>query len=102
MASKKLFTNDLGVTFKVFANIDISTATSIVFDVRKPSGTIVSWTASLDPTNNYYGIYTSVDGDLNEDGIYLLSLQCTFSGGELHTGESAEFEVFPQFQDRQC
>lgn len=102
MATKKLFVGDIGVTIKVFANIDLTSATSIVFDVKKPSSTSFSWTASLDPTNSYYGLYTTVDGDLNEAGIYLLSLQCTFSGGVIHTGETAEFEVFSQFEDLSC
>lgn len=101
MSSKKIFVGDIGVTFKVFSNIDLTSATSIVFDVKKPSGIVASWTASLDPTNSYYGVYTSSTNDLNESGIYLLSLQCTFAGGIIHTGESAEFEVFSQFEDTQ-
>ncbi len=99
MKTSKIFKDDIGVTFKIYAGIDISSASSLVFKVKKPSSTEVSWTATLDPANNYNAIYTSVTSDFNEVGIYLLSLQVTFAGGELHTGESAEFQVYNIFED---
>jgi hypothetical protein len=99
MASKKIFENDIGVQFRVYAGVDISSATSIVMKVKKPSGTETSWTASYDTDNSYYATYTTVSGDLNEDGDWLLSLEVQMPTAPSITGESASFTVYEQFED---
>lgn len=96
---KKIFKNDIGVQFKVFCKIDLSDATLIQFAIKKPSGSIVRWTANLNPTNNYYAIYSTVADDLDETGDYLISLEATLSNGSFFTGTTDTFSVYEQFED---
>ena len=96
---KKIFTNDIGVIFKVFAKTDLTTATSLSFEVQKANGALVNWSATLDPTNPYYAYYSAVAGDLDQAGEYLLSLEAVFPGNISVKGESAKFNVYDQFRD---
>lgn len=96
---KKLFTNDVGIVFRVWAKTDISLASSILIKVKKPDGTVVSWTASVANDNDYYAVYTSASGDLDSNGDYLLSLYVTFPDGSIYTGETALITIYNQFED---
>lgn len=99
MASKKIFVGDIGVTFRVYAGIDISNATSIVMRVKKPNSALVAWTATVAEDNNYYAVYKTVEDDLDLEGDWLLSLEVTTPTIDLIKGESAEFKVYTQFED---
>lgn len=94
---KKIFNGDIGVVLRVYAGIDISTATSILFKVRNPNGTDSTWTASLADDNNYYATYTTVSGDLDVSGTWLLYILVTFADSTSFAGETTEFEVFDNF-----
>jgi hypothetical protein len=97
--AKKIFTGDVGVLLRVFANTDLTTATSLSFEVKKPNGTIVNWTAILDSSNSYYAKYTTQTDDLDVDGDWCLSLEAVFPGGISIKGASAHFTVYNQFDD---
>lgn len=99
MTEKKLFLNDIGVLFKVWAKVDVSTAASIIIKVEKPSGEIASWTGAVSGTNKYYAVYTTQEGDLDEEGIWKLSLVVTYVDGSTYTGASDKFQVYEQFED---
>ena len=94
----KIFKDDYGHVFRIYAYLDISAATSIKMKVQKPSGTTVTWTSSLASDNKYYATYTTIDGDINESGVYLLSLELVFASSSLKQ-ESIEFNVEEQFYD---
>lgn len=98
-SDKKIFQNDIGVQFKVYCKTDLTDATLLQFAIKKPSGTIVRWTASISPTNNYYAVYTTVEDDLDETGDYLISLEVTLSDGSFFTGTTDTFPVYEQFTD---
>lgn len=99
MAEDKLFRNDIGILFRVYAGTDISGSTSVIMKVRKPSGLIVSWSASVDSSNSSYAIYNNVAGDLNEVGEYLISLEIITSDSKEITGQTDTFVVYDQFYD---
>lgn len=96
---KKIFKDDIGIQFKVYSKVNLSDASLIQFAIKKPSGTIVRWTASISPINNYYALYTTEEDDLDEEGNYLLSLELTLSDGSFFKGTTDEFEVYEQFTD---
>ena len=102
MSDNKLFKNNIGVQIKVWAGVDISDATSIIISVRKPSGAVVSWTATVDTDNPDYAIYTTVSGDLDQAGKHVLSLVITLAGGKIITGQADTFVVYDQFYDLVC
>lgn len=96
---KKIFIGDTGVVFKVFSNTDLSTATSISFEVKKQNGQLVNWVARVDSTNSFYATYTTLESDLDVAGEWLLSLQVVFPGPISVKGASAKFNVYEQFKD---
>jgi len=96
---KKLFKNDIGVLFKVYAGVDLSDASSIIMKIRKPSGVVSSWTASVDTDNSFYALYSTISGDLNIAGEYFISLSLTTVDGKSITGQSDSFMVYDQFYD---
>lgn len=95
----KLFKNNIGIKIKVYAKSDLSDASSIIMSIRKPNGTVSSWTATVDPTNSSYAIYYTVDGDLNAIGEHFISLIVTTSDGKVITGKTDSFMVYDQFYD---
>ncbi len=97
--NKKIFTGDIGVVFRVYAEIDISQATSIIMKVKKPSGSTANWTSSLASDNNYYAVFSTISTSLDEAGDWLLSLSVVLPTGASFTGESSIFSVFKQFED---
>lgn len=99
MSDKKIFKDDIGILFKVYAGLDLSDASSVLMKVKKPSGAIVSWTASVDPTNSSYAIYSTVADDLDTLGEHLISLSIVTTDGKHITGQSDTFTVYDQFLD---
>lgn len=97
--NKTLFKDNIGVVVKIYAGVDISDATSIIMRVRKPSGTKQAWTGTLVADNTFYAYHTTIAGDLNEVGEYLVSLEITATGGTTIYGQSDTFTVFDQFYD---
>ncbi len=97
-ASDFVFKDEIGKVFRIYAGEDMSGATSVIMKVKKLSGTEVEWAAAVDSTNPRYITYTTVSGDLNETGIWQLSLQIV-KGGATHIGETVQFTVFDQFED---
>jgi hypothetical protein len=99
LQNSKIFVGDIGILFRVYAKIDLSTVSSIIMNVKKGDGSTVSWTAAKALDNNYQAEYYSIDGDLNVAGIYQLSLTVTLANGYKYIGETAEFSVYDQFND---
>lgn len=100
--SKKLFVNDCGHTFRVYAKMDLSSATSIIFKVKKPDGSVVNWNAMLAVDNNYYAVYSTVEGDLNIAGEYLIAIYVVIPGSpdnSVFTGSTDRFSVYNIFED---
>lgn len=94
----RVYKDDIGVVFRVYAGMDLSSADTITMKVKKADGVESSWTASVDDTNTYYAKYTTVSGDLSIEGTWQLSLEVT-EGTSSFTGQTAVFDVYKQFED---
>jgi hypothetical protein len=99
--NKLLFKDDVGIVLRVWAgpDLDLSSATALSLKVKKPYGTLVSWTATLASDNNYYATYTIVADDLNEIGDYQITLVANFTGGVILTGKTDVFTVVNRYDD---
>ena len=99
--NKTLFKDDVGVVIRVWAgpNVDLSSATSLTLAIMKPYGDLVTWSASVASDNNYYAVYTVVAGDLDQTGLYQVSLVANFTGCAVFTGKTDTFEVFSRYDD---
>ena len=76
MSSEKIHLNDVGTSIRVRvqednANVDISTATTLLIFLKKPSGITTQYTANLvnDGTDGLMH-YVSVSGDIDEIGSW--------------------------------
>lgn len=90
----KIYIGDTGLAIICDMNANISGATNIVLNVRKPDGTIVIWNAeehSIDGESNYVKYITQED-DLDQRGRYKVQPRATISGWT-GRGETAEFRV---------
>ena len=68
--SNMIYTGDIGTIVRLDTLTDITTSTSLVIKVKKPSGASATWVASLEGTTVLK--YISVLGDFNESGTYKL------------------------------
>ena len=96
MASNEIHKNDIGTVFKVTIKdgssaVDISTSTTKQLIFKKPSG------QKLEANASYYsdGIitYTTVDGDLNEEGMWKIQGKIILSGGNTFNTDLTSFKV---------
>lgn len=94
------FKDDVGVELRIYTGADLSTVSSMVLKVKKPSQTIDSWVPTIALDNSKYAVYITDENDLNEVGVYLISLEIITADGAEITGETSdELEVFNQFED---
>ena len=66
--SEKIYVDALNVEVRIRMNEDVSLATLVRLDVRKPGGTVVQWVAGV--TENNVLRYITQSGDLDEAGLY--------------------------------
>lgn len=81
-------TNSSGTAF------DVSTATTIQFKFRKPSGTEISRTGVLDSGGTDGKVrYVTIEDDLDEIGIWRYQVRIVLASGTDLTSEDAKFRV---------
>ncbi len=90
MANKN-YVGDVGVLLKVDTVSDISGDSTHLLMVRKPSGAIVTWNATV--TDGHYLYYTTVSGDLDEAGIY--KIQAKIDNPIL--GETFKMQIYEHY-----
>lgn len=87
-----IYINDYGTNFIITIYdessgiVDLSSATSLLFNFVKPDSTLITKTGSL-YTDGTDGIvqYTTVSGDLDTAGNWRLQVLTTFSSSQLHS-----------------
>jgi hypothetical protein len=77
------------------APIDLTTASSLAINVRKPDGSKVVWPATLYGTDSI--AYITVAGDFNMAGQYRMQAAVSI-GGFTGLGETAIFTVSPLYE----
>lgn len=84
-----VYYNDIGTLIKVDVGSDVTGATVHKIKFIKPDGTTGEWDATV---ATQYLQYTTVDGDLNQIGEWVVQALVTTASGTWH-GEIARFEV---------
>ncbi len=97
MAIQKVHKNDIGTKIRLDAGQSIVDNTSIIIRYKKPSGVLGNWTATLEGTD--YGIYYTVNGDLDETGVWELQLYVETSGGWKGHGDKLTMHVYKRITD---
>jgi hypothetical protein len=75
--------------------VNLATATTLQYKLRKPSGTVVTLTCEL-TTDGTDGMmeFTTTDSTLNESGFYRLQAYIGMSSGAWHS-DKVSFRVWP-------
>jgi len=94
----KVYLGDVGTVIRVDMGADISAATDVVLNVLKPDGTEDEWTADVDVVDSEDIIYTTVEGDLDQVGEYLIQPALTFESWE-GMGETVRLVVYPPYDE---
>lgn len=88
------YVGDVGTIIEVDCGENITTATGITLEIRKPNGSKVSKAASLYSTTKLR--YTVISGDLDQSGKYSIQPKLTISGW-IGRGETVTMDVYSQF-----
>jgi|SRR5690606_16127946 len=96
-----LHVGEIGATLEVTVGESLNGLSSAVFAVRKPDGTEVEWSASVvgDEDDGVLE-YATVDGDLDQAGVYKLHAKANFANGRQLIGDKATFEVYETFHNQ--
>ncbi len=96
--SNQIFVGDVGTEFRIQITdegtaVDLSSATDLIISFRKPDGSLLTVSASL-YTDGTDGIifYRSVDGDLDQSGIFKIQAQVTVGSG-IYNSSIGSFKV---------
>ena len=92
-----LYKYSAGELIEVTVGIDLTYVTKVELIVKKPSNKVVTWTTTISDTINGVVQYTTVTGDINEDGMYYLQAKVTFPNRTAY-GKSTKFKVLDTFE----
>ena len=90
----KVYVGDIGTEIVLDCGTSIVTATTLKIKVRKPSGQLVEWTATLKGTTQMS--YITQSGDLSVDGVYRLQAYVVMTGWT-GRGETADLIVYKDY-----
>jgi hypothetical protein len=89
-----LFQGQVGVVFKVKLGVSLVSGGTVGMRVVKPDGTtVVTWAATISNAASGEITYTTVAGDLDQVGDYVLNGVWDPAGDDIHYGEPACFTV---------
>lgn len=90
----KVFVGDTGTLIILNCGQDVSAATSRTIEVRKPNGSVVSWSAQLSGLDSLS--YLSTVNTFTMPGRWRLQAKVTMPNG-VWLGETVILDVFPAF-----
>lgn len=94
----KIYMFDIGTRLRMTLSADLTGYTTIEYKIKKPSGSILTKTCSIEDLANGIIYYDTANGDLDEEGKYSIQAQIVFSGGDQYESESKSFRVYDSFQ----
>lgn len=92
--TQKVYVGDTGTAIILECGQDISAATALSIEVRKPDGTLTSWAATLSGTTAIR--YTTLSNTLDQSGVWKLQAKVTLPTGQWR-GATANLQVFADF-----
>lgn len=87
-----IYAGDADVLVKLDTAVSLTYATVLEIHVTRPDGVADTWTATRDGTTQVIQ-YTTISGDLDIPGIYILRSYLEFSSRLPHTGDPVELSV---------
>ena len=93
--SDKSYVRDIGTILEVDCGIDISAATTHNLMIQKPDLTAVELVGIV--YNSNYIRYTTIDGDLDQAGVYRIQSKIVISAWE-GLGETAKLRIYDPYE----
>jgi len=96
----KHYVDTVGLIIYVDTDIDLTIATSTKILVQKPSGEETEWVATITTDENQESTrltYTTVAGDLDEEGFYKIQSYATI-GSWTGKGKTTSFKIYAKFK----
>jgi len=87
---------DIGTVISLNTNVVISGATALTVEVKKPTGAVVAWAATVGADTKSVE-HTIAVGELDEAGDYILQAKLTLGGGTWR-GKSVQLSVLEIFE----
>jgi hypothetical protein len=91
---RQIFKNQSELTIRLLLDVDITGASVVQIQYRKPGGTIGAWTATVESAIEGIIYYDIQAGDLDEAGVWTFWSYVIFASGEDARGESALVTVY--------
>ena len=89
----KVYVGDVGTAIELDTTVDISGASSVAIEVKKPDGTTATWSGTVTGTGNTKIRYVTTTGDIDQAGIYFLQAAVTSLSGFTGRGETVRLHV---------
>jgi hypothetical protein len=89
----KVYVGDIGTAIELDTGVSLVGATVTQIKVRKPSGAVVTWTATVSSTKLRY---VTLLNDLDQEGVWRMQASMTLPSGKW-LGETAELKVYPPY-----
>ena len=91
----KIYVGDVGTSISLNTGLDLTGATVTDIYVKKPDGTLVTWTGTV--TDDTCITRVTQAGDLDQKGVYYVQAKLSL-GGWVGRGETANFTVYDVFK----
>ena len=95
MTTSKVYLNDIGTDIILNAGSSLTGESTLQIKYQKPSGDSGVWEADVYNTN--YAKYTTISGDLNEAGTWLLRIYTKLISWHGH-GNVVEMKVYDSWE----
>lgn len=92
----KRYVDEIGTEVIVDCGRNITSAELLEIKVKKPDGTLATWTAEVYTANKTKIRYVTVAGDFDQSGQYEVQSHVKMSGWD-GLGATAQFEVYDKF-----
>lgn len=93
--TQKIYTGDTGTVITLDAGQNITAATALAIEVRKPNGAVATWTATASGTDSL--TYTSLADTFDQAGTWHLQAAVTLPSGEW-LGATVQVQVYWPFE----
>lgn len=96
----KAYIGDIGTPVQVNTFVDLTAATVKEYKIKKPDGSIETWTADIPDgmgASDGYLVHISEAGDFDQAGKYYLQVHVETASTD-HLGDTVMFEVYDAFQ----
>lgn len=95
MALNKLYVDDVGHTFTIKTELDLTAVNTVTLEVSKPNNVGSStWVASVSNASSGSVVYVTLSGDLNVVGEWEAQVKIWESATSFFHGETFNFNVF--------